>query len=64
MSAARSDRDHAHQVELGIEAQVIAREEEKLLVVATAEMKRACAIHRRLDCVLHELTGALDGVPA
>lgn len=64
MTAARADRTHAHHVELAIEARVIAREEEKLLCVACADLKRACGLHRQLDGVLHELAGQLDGVPA
>lgn len=64
MSAARADRAHSHQVELAIEAQVIEREEEKLLACACSEMKRACGLHRQLDGVLHELAGQLDGVTA
>ena len=62
MTAARADRQHAHQVELGIEAQVLARDEERLLCSACADLKRACALHRQLDVTVRELTGHLDGV--
>jgi hypothetical protein len=63
MSSRPADRIHANQVELGIEAQVLSRKEERLLCRACADLKEACALHRELDCVVRDLTGSLDANP-
>ncbi len=61
MSASSADRRHVRQVEQAMEARALAMDEERALRACCRDLGRACDVHAKLDAILHELTGSLDG---